>query len=111
MEFMRDNGKFEEFIDAKLLGKDVEAKWMLLDNAESDINKIMAKKVEPKKPMNVKPPKEAQEKAYVLNEENRFIMFRGKSRNSRRHTQIQSPQPYNKVCKTENPPVRDNEMS
>jgi hypothetical protein len=59
MEFMRDNGKFEEFIDAKLLGKDVEAKWMLLDNAESDINKIMAKKVEPKKPMNVKPPKEA----------------------------------------------------
>lgn len=59
LEFMRENGKFEEFIDAKLLGKDVEAKWMLLDNAESEINRIMGKKVEPKIPMNVKPPKEA----------------------------------------------------
>ena len=56
LEFMKDNGRFEEFIEAKLLGKDVEAKWMLLDNAERDINRIMAKKVEEKIPLNVKPP-------------------------------------------------------
>jgi hypothetical protein len=56
LEFIKDNGRFEEFIEAKLLGKDVEAKWMLLDNAERDINRIMAKKVEEKIPLNVNPP-------------------------------------------------------
>ena len=41
MEFMRDNGKLEEFVDAKLLGKDAEAKWILLNGAERNIDHIM----------------------------------------------------------------------
>jgi hypothetical protein len=34
MEFLKDNGKLEEFIEAKLTGKEATAKWLLLDNAQ-----------------------------------------------------------------------------
>lgn len=40
MEFLKDNGKLEEFIEAKLTGKEATAKWLLLDNAQEQLMEI-----------------------------------------------------------------------
>ena len=37
MEFLKKNGKLEEFIEAKLQGKDAVAKWNLLETAAPEI--------------------------------------------------------------------------
>ena len=43
MDFLKKNGKLDEFIEAKLLGKDEVAKWLLLDTAGPEISKIEKK--------------------------------------------------------------------
>lgn len=34
MLFLRDKGKLDEFVEAKMTGQEAVAKWMLLDNAK-----------------------------------------------------------------------------
>ena len=46
MDFLKKNGKLDEFIEAKLLGKDEVAKWLLLDTAGPEISKICKKNKE-----------------------------------------------------------------
>lgn len=38
------NGKLEEFVDAKILGKDARAKWLLMTNAEVELDNILSEK-------------------------------------------------------------------
>jgi hypothetical protein len=38
------NGKLEEFVDAKILGKDARAKWLLMSTAEVELDNIENKK-------------------------------------------------------------------
>ena len=34
MEFLKDRGKLDEFVEAKMTGEDATAKWLLLDTAK-----------------------------------------------------------------------------
>ena len=38
--FLKENGKLEEFVEAKLLGKEPVAKWLLMDTNKRDIDII-----------------------------------------------------------------------
>lgn len=40
MQFLKENGKLEEFVEAKVLGQDARAKWLLMSNAEIELEKI-----------------------------------------------------------------------
>ena len=40
MIFLKENGKLEEFVEAKLLGKEPVAKWLLMDTNKRDIDII-----------------------------------------------------------------------
>ena len=40
MLFLKENGKLEEFVEAKLLGKEPAAKWLLMDTNKRDIDII-----------------------------------------------------------------------
>lgn len=35
--YLEKHGKLEEFVDAKVLGQDPVAKWLLMDNAKADL--------------------------------------------------------------------------
>lgn len=41
---LKKNGKLEEFVDAKILGEDARAKWLLMDNAEIELEGIETKR-------------------------------------------------------------------
>ena len=43
MLFLRDNGKLDEFVEAKMTGKDAAAKWLLLDSAKDELDAIEKK--------------------------------------------------------------------
>lgn len=43
MIFLKENGKLEEFVEAKLLGKEPVAKWLLMDTNKRDIDIIEEK--------------------------------------------------------------------
>ena len=43
MDFLKEHGRLDEFIEAKLLGMDDLAKWHLLDTAKPKINQIVKK--------------------------------------------------------------------
>ena len=47
MLFLRDNGKLDEFVDAKLKGEDAVAKWLLLDSAKNELD-VIEKKINKK---------------------------------------------------------------
>ena len=40
MEFLKEKGKLDEFVDAKLKGDELLAKWLLLDAGKDDIDRI-----------------------------------------------------------------------
>lgn len=43
MLFLRDKGKLEEFVEAKINGQEPVAKWLLLDNAKDELKVIEEK--------------------------------------------------------------------
>jgi hypothetical protein len=43
MIFLKENGKLEEFVEAKMLGKEPVAKWLLLESNKREIEIIQEK--------------------------------------------------------------------
>jgi hypothetical protein len=43
MIFLQENGKLDEFVEAKILGKEPVAKWLLLDSYKREIDTIQDK--------------------------------------------------------------------
>jgi hypothetical protein len=43
MLFLKENGKLDEFVEAKMLGKEPVAKWLLMETNKRDIDIIQEK--------------------------------------------------------------------
>ena len=43
MIFLKENGKLDEFVEAKILGKEPVAKWLLLDSYKREIDNVQEK--------------------------------------------------------------------
>jgi len=43
MIFLKENGKLDEFVEAKMLGKEPVAKWLLMETNKRDIDLIQEK--------------------------------------------------------------------
>jgi len=43
MIFLKENGKLDEFVEAKILGKEPVAKWLLMDSYKREIDTIQEK--------------------------------------------------------------------
>lgn len=46
-EWMEEKGILDEFVEAKMMGKDATAKWLLLNNSKDEINYIIGQKSNP----------------------------------------------------------------
>jgi hypothetical protein len=54
MIFLKENGKLDDFIDAKMEGDDLTAKWCLLETADKEIKEIQKENEVKNQPTRIK---------------------------------------------------------
>ena len=74
MKFLEQEGKLDEFVDAKKLGQDAIAKWCLLDTAKHQLDRISIKKDKVLSP-KISKPTSIDGRPFVLGLDNSFVPF------------------------------------